>query len=528
MKAQEAYNQLDAKKWAETSVKERLTLLRQIQDNLENYGNELAKSDGDMKNTIVGDESFFHGFNLFGTVAPIAGAVVASITLYESLKKGKLLRPTKLTQVTDAIWDVEVFPHTSKEKMLSGKQRGHLRIKGVPKQINPMEKQAGVIAVLGAGNYSSSLEMVKALFWENKVVIHKPHHLNEKTDKIWEKVFEPLVKRGALSFCTADQGREVTTLKGLHSIYFTGGATTAQSIMEATDTPLVSECGGNNPLLIVPGDREWTEKEIVYQAIKVASMIKMNGGAVCGRAQTILTSKQWSQREQFLHALRTALAEQTIAIGTYYPGSDEVRKGFKEAYPTAETIESKNGEYNVSSVLLITDAEEDGYAARNEAFCQVVSEIPLDVPATIHDFLPHAVEVSNNKLLGTLACMILIDDATRSTNQEVLDQAITTLNYGGITINTIPPRIFFNPYLTWGGCNETKETFVSGIGNFGNVMNFENVEKSILYDQFISPGDMLLVDRELVDQASAVQVNYIIRPTWKKIFKMFSKTIMNR
>ena len=47
MKAQEAYNQLDAKKWAETSVKERLTLLRQIQDNLENYGNELAKSDGD-------------------------------------------------------------------------------------------------------------------------------------------------------------------------------------------------------------------------------------------------------------------------------------------------------------------------------------------------------------------------------------------------------------------------------------------------------------------------------------------------
>ncbi len=164
---------------------------------------------------------------------------------------------------------------------------------------------------MGAGNYSSALEMVKALFLDNCAVIHKPHHLNEKTDAIWARVFQPLVDSGALRFCAANQGRDLTRLEGLYNIYFTGGTGTAKAIMDGTDTSLVSECGGNNPCIIVPGDRPWTQREMHHQALQLATVSKLNGGAVCGRPQTLITSKHWHQREAFLAELKRAIVRDT-------------------------------------------------------------------------------------------------------------------------------------------------------------------------------------------------------------------------
>ena len=518
MKAQEAFNTLDPNTWAQTPIHERLHLLERVQANMREYADELAAADGDMKNKRIGDDLYFRGFNLFGTIGPIGNAVAASIELYESLAHGKMPEARNTTKVNDDIYDVQVFPRTAKEKLLAGKQHGHVRVKGKPSQVSPLDKPPGIIAVLGAGNYSSSLEMVKALFWENKAVIHKPHHLNEESDKVWQKIFAPLVEIGALSFCDANQGRILTTLDGLTAIYFTGGTATAQAIMKATDTPLVSECGGNNPCIVVPGDRPWTDEELEHQALKFVSMAKMNGGAVCGRAQTLVTSKQWSQRDVFLDAIRAAIAH-TIPGGTYYPGSDEIKKEFLDAYPNAEILQTKDGAHKSADMVFIPDAGEDGYAAKNEAFCQIIGEVALDVPATVDTFLPAAVAFSNEKLLGTLGCMVLIDDDTREAHKQIFDQAITDLSYGGIAVNTIPPMVFFNPYLTWGGNEEGRE-FVSGNGNFGNVLNFEHVEKSILYDQFVSPGDLLTTNVESTNKLSVANMEYVMHPTWIQLMKL--------
>jgi acyl-CoA reductase-like NAD-dependent aldehyde dehydrogenase len=434
--------------------------------------------------------------------------------------------PISITQVKDGLYDIHVFPKEAKEKIMSGSQKAYIRVKGEPKQINPMEKPAGVIAVLGAGNYSSSLEMVKAMFLENCVVIHKPHHLNEETDKIWAKIFQPLVDKGAIAFCDADQGRELTQLEGLSKIYFTGGTATAQAIMNATDTPLISECGGNNPCLIAPGDRPWTEKEIHHQAMQIATMSKLNGGAVCGRVQTVVTSKHWPQREAFLAALRKAIADDTPAAGTYYPGSDKVRAGFETHYPEAEVLKPENGKYKHADFLLITDVADDGYAVKNEAFCQIISEVPLDVPANAAEYLPAAVTFCNKKLLGTLGSCILIDEDTKKAHQAVFEEAVTDLEYGGIAINTMPPFIFLSPYLTWGG-NEEGKQFVSGIGNFGNLLCYENVEKSILYDSFMSPGHMMRTNKAAFDHMATNMARYAMSPTWMNITRLMGGAIVD-
>jgi hypothetical protein len=524
MKAKEAIDQLNPKKWASTSAAERLHLLEEVRENMKTYAEELAASDGNMKNGLMGEDLFSSDASMVATVVPVANTVTACIDLYESLVKGEMLKPISITRVKEGLYDIHVFPQQAKDKLMCADRKDYIRVKGEPKQINPMDKPAGIIAVLGAGNYSSSLEMVKAMFLENCAVVHKPHHLNEATDEIWAKIMKPLVDVGALSFCDADQGRALTKDERLYKIYFTGGTSTAQAIMNAAETDVVSECGGNNPCIIVPGDRPWTDKEIHHQAVQIATMGKLNGGAVCGRPQTIVTSKNWPQREDLLTALKKAIVEDTPAAGTYYPGSADVAAKFKENYPDAEVLKPENGKYKSADFLFITGVDEDGYAVKNEAFCQIFDEVPLDVPANAADFLPKAVEFCNTKLLGTLGSCILIDEDTKKKHQDVLDQAVTDMGYGGIAINTMPPFIFLSPYLTWGG-NEEGKTFVSGQGNFGNLLCYENIEKSIIFANFTSAGHMMNTNKSVNDTLSKNMAHYAMAPTWMNLTKLMAGAV---
>ncbi len=527
MNAKEAIDQLNPQGWAETSALERLHLLEQVRENLKRYGDELAASDSAMKNGMMGEALYSDALSKIATVVPMANTVTAAIEVYEGLVHGEMLKPLSVTKVGDDLYDIKVFPVHAKDRLMNGDRTDVLRVKGEPKQVNPMDKPTGIIAVLGAGNYSSSLEMVKAIFFENCAVVHKPHHLNAETDEVWAKIMQPLIDHGAMSFCDADQGRDLTQDDRLSKIYFTGGTGTANAIMSATDTTLVSECGGNNPCIIVPGDRPWTDKEITHQAQQIATINKMNGGAVCGRVQTLVTSKHWPQREALLDAIRKAILEDTPADGTYYPGSDKVKEGFLQAYPDAEVLKPEGGQYKSADFVLITGAEEESYATQNEAFCQVLSEVPLDVSADAAEFLPRAAEFCNTRLLGTLGCGILIDEDTKKAHQAALDQALTDLEYGGIAVNTMPPFIFLSPWLTWGG-NEEGKTFVSGVGNFGNAMNFENVDKSIMTAGFMSPGHMIKTNKRAFDTLAKGMADYSVNPSWKNLTCLMGGAIVGQ
>jgi acyl-CoA reductase-like NAD-dependent aldehyde dehydrogenase len=525
MNAKQAIDHLDPQKWAATPAEQRLRLLEEVRDNIKKFAEELAGADTRMKNDLMGEELFSDDVSMVATVVPVGSTVTACIDLYESLVKGEMMRPKSITKVKDGLYDIHVFPQQAKDRLMYADRRDYIRVKGEPRQINPLEKPAGIIAVLGAGNYSSSLEMIKALYLENCAVVHKPHHLNEATDRIWEKIMQPLVAHGALSFCDASEGRALTQDDRLSKIYFTGGTGTAEAIMKATDTELVSECGGNNPCIIVPGDREWTAKEIQHQALQIATMAKLNGGAVCGRPQTLVTSKHWPQREAFLRALKQAVIDETPAAGTYYPGSDKVAEAFKENHPEAEVLKPEGGKFANADFLLITGVGEDDYAITHEAFCQILDEAPLDVPADAAEFLPSAVEFCNTKLLGTLGSCILIDEKTKKKHQAVLDQAITDLEYGGIAVNTMLPFIFLNPFLTWGG-NEDGKTFVSGHGDFGNLLCYENVEKSIIYAKFMSAGHMINTNKSVTDALSKNMAMFALAPTWRNLTKLMSGAVV--
>lgn len=482
MTAQEVYNHLEPQRWAKTTVKDRLNLLKEVQKNLKTHSKSLGETDAKMKNDLIGQNAVSIAEGMGATVMPMANTLMGIQRLYESLVNGEMLKPISVKEIDTNLSEVQVFPIFSKDKMVAGKQRGFLHVEGKPTQTNPLDKPAGVIAISGAGNYSSSIEMAMALFLENKAVIHKPHQLNEATDAIWEKIFTPLIDWRACAFCDADQGRAISKLEGLHSIYFTGSTPVAHAIQNAASAPLVSECGGNNPCIIIPG--KWSETDMRRQAIQLASAGKLNGGAICGRPQTLLTSKNWPQREEFLKTLKKVLQEETFACATYYPGVDQTIEEFLKHQPTAEVLKPENGKVKSSDYVFIPNIAEDDFAVTHEAFGQVFGEIALEATPETDDFLTKATSFCNHKLLGSLGCMILVDNDTFKSNESRIQRAIKKLNYGGIAVNDVPANIWLNAYLTWGGCGETTEDFVSGVGNFGNTLNYENVKKSVLINDF--------------------------------------------
>lgn len=510
MKAQEAYDSLDPQAWAATSVIERLALIEEVQNNLKAHAKELGEVDARMKNDLLGADGVHWTEGMGTTVNPMGNTLLGCRHLYESLAHREMPDAIGSRKLDDQVHEVQVFPIHKKDRIIAGKQKGFLHVSGEPRQVNPLEKPPGVIAISGAGNYSSSIEMVTALFLENKAVIHKPHAINEATDKIWEKIFAPLIQRKAVAFCDADQGREMSTLEGLDAIYFTGSTGVAHAIQDDASAPLVSECGGNNPCLIVPGDRPWTDKELAHWAVEITSVGKLNGGAVCGRPQTIITSKNWPQREAFLDALRKAISEDTFACSTYYPGVDKTKASFIENQPTAEVLQPQDGKHPAGDFVFIPGVGEDDFAVHNEAFCQIFSELPLDTENNADDFLARATDFCNNRLLGSLGCMLLVDGDTFATHEARVHQAVHELNYGGIAVNSVPPNIWLNPYLTWSGCGETTDDFVSGVGNFGNGLNFEKVVKSVIIDDFGSSAFALTNRtqfRHLLENASYFSID---------------------
>ncbi|WP_405537635.1 aldehyde dehydrogenase family protein [Streptomyces sp. NBC_00075] len=524
MKATEAVDWVDPARWQATPAAERLRLLRLVQANIDRHFDELVSADCRAKGIDPANPADAHqvGTSVQRVLVPLPSNVAAAIDLYEGLVRGRPLQPLAVTPVGDGRFDVRVSPR-GRDRLLGGDRTDVLRVVGEPRKVDPYAKPGGIVAVLGAGNVASSFEMIRALFVDGYVAVHKPHPLNEDADRVWEKILQPLVDVHAAAFCPADEGPALTRDPRLSKIYFTGGTGSAKAIMkavetEATGTELVSECGGNNPCVVVPGDRPWTEREIRHQALQIATIVTISGGSICGRTQTLVTSRHWPQRRQLLDAITVALRDLTPGSSTSYPGVEETFAAFRDAYPGGRIVQPVDGR-PASRVMVIEDVGTEGFALENEAFCQVMSEVALDVAPDAGTFLPAAVEFANEKLLGTLAATILIDEDTRKAHAATVDRAVTELRYGAIGVNTMPPVVWTNPYLIWGGNEEGRE-FVSGRGNFGNLLGYENAEKSIVVSGFTSPGHLIMTSKRGWLDLSTRFARYAVRPTWPRLFAL--------
>ncbi len=346
--------------------------------------------------------------------------------------------------------------------------------------------EGGVTLVLGAGNVSSiaPTDALSKLFVENQTVLLKLNPVNEYLGPLLEEAFYPLVRDGYLGliYGGAEIGREACEHAQVSSVHITGSQHTYDAVVwedkaagkRRLSKPVTAELGCVSPVLVVPGP--WTPAELAYQARHLAGMLGTNAGFNCTAPQVLLTSSDWRHREAFLAELREALAA-LPSRKPYYPGAEARQQEFVARYPQAEVLGSP--------WTFVPSA--DDYAFQNEAFCGVLTEVPLAASGAA-SFLAQAVAFANERLWGNLSCTLLVHPSTQRSEERALATALEELRYGCIGVNLWPGLGFSLVSPPWGAYpGNSPEDIQSGTGWVHNTNLFDHPEKSVLRGPFTTP-----------------------------------------
>jgi hypothetical protein len=381
------------------------------------------------------------------------------------------------------------------------------------------------------------------MFIENKVVVYKLNPVNEANRKMVERILAPLIRDGYLAVVSggSDVGEMLLAHPAVEEILMTGGIQTYNKIMWGTDHEtrqrnratgvrqfakrFDAELGGVTPVIIVPG--QWTAAELDHHAAQVVAGKMANGGHICASPQVLLLDDAWPQRKPFLDRIRHHLLSAPPEC-SYYPGAQRSQQRFYEAYPQAEELgpsESRiEGQLRLS---FIPNAKLDSIAAREEAFCLMLAEIPLEgTAADPAAFLTKAVDCCNHHLSGTLSCTLVADPRTQRNLGSQLDDALAALHYGTVGVNTCSLMLSFFPPLSWGAYpGHTPEDIQSGVGVINNTLMFEKIEKSVLWTPFVSP--LHLQPGTARDKAIGHRLaRYALRPSYARLVRLLSAVVL--
>lgn len=352
-----------------------------------------------------------------------------------------------------------------------------------------------VTAVLGAGNVSAIpvLDVLYAMFVHGDVVALKLNPVSDAYGPVFEKFFAPLVRDGYLRlvYGGGDVGERLVRSDLVEAVHITGSARTFDAIVWGTGpnaderkrrgTPLLtkpisSELGGVGPTIVVPG--RWSKADIEFQAQHVATQKLHSSGHTCVASQVLVLPAAWPQREQFVDAVRRALA-QAPHRRPFYPGTHEKVQAFVDAHGARRL----DGGQQVALLEDVDPASE--HPAFTEEFfgpMYVTTSLPGDDP---EEFLSTAVDFANERLMGNLGANLIVDPATEGTHRGAIDQAVADLRYGCIGINAWAGVVFLTSRAAWGAyAGNSADDIRSGSGVVHNSLMLDRPQKNVLRAPF--------------------------------------------
>ncbi len=531
MRTKELLNTLEPRKWADTNFEKKIELLKAIQSRTKYYIKEFSyicsklKSQEELalktRKPFSQASSYLYSLEYQTLLLPILGQLESIIDIYSSLVQSfnSQERLIKKSKSKEEKYDILIHPHTKLDKALFPHREDFIRVKGKPTEIID-ENPSGIIAIFGSNDYSSSIETINALFLENCAVLHSTYHNSNEVDHIWEDIFSPLIKYKALCFCNNNCAKELISYDEVNKIYFIGGDKVIKKIQLDEDIELTAECGGNSPFFVVPPERKWSKKELEHQAMFIITQAKLNASAISGRSQTIFTSNKWQQKHEFLREIKRAVELYSPSMPYYFPSIKDFIIKHNKVYPASRLLRSQLFEQlsQRKTTVLANEKNEientfKKHIHSNKIYynAMTLNEISLDTLAQPDDFLNKATEFANKNLDGALSVCIAIDDQCFEKYHEEVTHAIDELKYGSIGVNTLPPLIFINPYLNWGG-NEADRTLIHGKGNFGNLFKYSNIEKSLSYCNFLSETAFSQKNKEAFVKFSKSSTRYHAQP----------------
>lgn len=398
--------------------------------------------------------------------------------------------------------------------------------------------KGAVSLVLGAGNVGSiaPTDALYKLFVEDQVVVLKTNPVNAYLGPMWEACLRPFIDEGFLAVVHggAEVGIHLCNHALVETIHVTGSDRTHDAIVygvgeegaknkaertRVNERPVASELGCVTPVLVVPGD--WTEAELRYQALSVASAVTNNASFNCLAAKAVVTARGWPLRERFLAALREALAAVPVRKA-YYPGALGRWKAFCEAYPDhitlGEACEEPGKEIVPWTVLPHVKPEATEYALSHEAFCGVLAEVTIDCDDAA-TFLVEATRFANEEAWGNLSCYVICDKKTQQAHAGAFDRAIADLRYGGVAVNVFPGVIFAIATGTWGAYPGNPDHDIrSGKGVVHNTYLLDHPQKTVLRAPFkIFPSPIWLEGHKQALEAAKKMLALEEKRSWRMV-----------
>lgn len=361
-----------------------------------------------------------------------------------------------------------------------------------------------VCAVLAAGNFSASgpSDALHKLFVDGQVCVIKMNPVNEQLGRFVERALTPFIREGYVRvvYGGVDIGRHLTRHADVDAIHMTASDKTHDAVVFGTgdegaarkaanepeiSTPVTSELGAVNPVIVVPGP--WSDADIEFHGHYLASMLAMNAGYACLCPRVIVTDRDWDRRDDLLEAIRVSLSRATPRF-PYYPGARERWELFVGAHPEAETFgTSQDGAVPWTLIPGLDHRDPDEVAFRVEAFNAVFTESAIPGGGDLSAWLDEVVDFCNDRLWGTLSCTVLAHPKTLKdpAGAAAVDRAIAQLRYGTIGLNTWAGTGYGLMSTTWGAFpGHPLDDIQSGRGVVHNTYMLEDPQKTVIRAPF--------------------------------------------
>lgn len=542
--------------WAGTSVGERIGLLERVMADTRAAAEDWVR-DACLHKGIPFDEPVAGEEWFVGPVLTIRLARLMRDSLRDISRAGTPAPPGPISQRPDGRTVVGVFPTSPIERVLyPGISAEEWMEPGVtPENLtahqaagySPWETpEAGVVGLLGAGNVTgiAPMDAISQLIVEHKVVCLKLNPVNEYMGPHLERSLAAFVEAGVLEIIRggAETGQYLCFHDLVDTIHLTGSQATHDAVVygmgddaaerKANDEPLnprpvTAELANLSPFIVVPGP--WTDAELRYQARHLATSLVNNAGFNCNATRVIVTHSQWKLREALLGALGEALEAVPERV-PYYPGAVERWQAFVDAHPEARLF-GDVGDRCVPWTLIegLDPDAEDEICFTTESFNGVTSEVALDAPRDVAEYLRRAVAFCNEKVWGSLNVTILVHPASLRDPEvaEAFEQAIADLRYGSIGVNVWAGLAYALGTTTWGAHpGHPRNDIQTGTGTVHNSYLFTRPQKSVVRAPFISrPTPLWVAGHRTVDEVAKRLVDFEADPGWDHVPGLLSQAL---
>ena len=481
------------------SLDERQELLRESIRGVEQTWRVWVEKAWEAKKIPRGDHARAEDI-LTGPVAVLRYLHLLRGTLADIARHGQPSLPGRVEESRGRL-NVPVFPTTQLfDRLLFWPTTGHVRMQpGVTReslfgdQLARVRGVSGdapqVCLVLGAGNVSSIpiTDALTKMFQHNQAVLLKMNPVNDYIGPLCEQAFAKLIEADLLRivYGGADVGADLIASNDVDCLHITGSDQTHDAIVWGADpaeqarrkqagTPLLtksitSELGNVSPWIIVPG--KYTPRQLRFQAENIAASITNNASFNCIATKMLITSRDWSQRVEFLDLLEMLLSQLPPRFA-YYPGAVERFEKFSG--------QDAPSEYLPWTCLRDVEVHSAPQLFQQESFVGVFGETSLTADSA-EAFLEQAVDFVNNQMWGTLSAAFTVPDKFQQQYEGSFHAAIDRLRYGIVGINQWPGVAFALMSTPWGAHpGSTLDEVQSGIGSVHNTFLLDRPEKVIL------------------------------------------------